>query len=451
MKLYKTNIKPLLDENKEELKDKLLIELRRVNATIATGENQSKQPLKRAKHIFEVSTAIDNLSSRAPLQLDDITKTVQDIKTGILIQSKSNFPEQAKKIDTKFSRLSLVLKESENALKQLNNEFNNYKNNSTTDYSTLTKAIDLINNNHAEIQVLADKFLNEIKSLSKSYVKILKDMKATYSVVVKRESWNGNSDYSNPYTISFYRTISPEVYEFIQNSTIETIAEIHPGWTGVKFQNHIGNIWNKLEIDPIEKWAPRQYRHDSASFWFDSWDIKYFHKYTIVEDDQQHDTEWEPVSEDVYEENFEFLGMALLTKPFGKFEEEADTKASPPGMGFVGNPQYGKWEKDNNGNSFWGWYGRYALFSNLLFYSTMGPIRYGTWNRYNTGYRGRRPFFGSTTGGSAMFGTHGTYTKQSPRFRNTSFARTGGFKRSAPSVRGASSSVRGGGPKSKGK
>ncbi|MCP3899412.1 MAG: hypothetical protein GY707_06845, partial [Desulfobacteraceae bacterium] len=98
--------------------------------------------------------------------------------------------------------------------------------------------------------------------------------------------------------------------------------------------------------------------------------------------------------------------------------------------------------------SFWSWYGKYALFSHFF----MGPMRYSSWHGYNTGYRGRRPYFGATSaGGAPRYGTHGSYTKSSSRFKNTSFSKMGGFKRAAPSVRGAGPSMRGGGPKAKGK
>ncbi len=32
----------------------------------------------------------------------------------------------------------------------------------------------------------------------------------------------------------------------------------------------------------------------------------------------------------------------------------------------IGNPSYGNWRQDNNGRSFWEWYGMYSLFSNVF-------------------------------------------------------------------------------------
>ena len=47
-----------------------------------------------------------------------------------------------------------------------------------------------------------------------------------------------------------------------------------------------------------------------------------------------------------------------------------------PGSQLVGNPHYGQWRTDSGGNSFWVWYGQFALIRDLL----GGPrIGYGAW------------------------------------------------------------------------
>lgn len=37
-----------------------------------------------------------------------------------------------------------------------------------------------------------------------------------------------------------------------------------------------------------------------------------------------------------------------------------------PGENLVGNPAYGEWKRDSSGDSFWSWYGKWALFSHLM-------------------------------------------------------------------------------------
>lgn len=46
------------------------------------------------------------------------------------------------------------------------------------------------------------------------------------------------------------------------------------------------------------------------------------------------------------------------------------------GSQYVGNPNYGNWQTNSSGGSFWEWYGKYALFSSLF---NRGPIGYGSW------------------------------------------------------------------------
>ena len=47
-----------------------------------------------------------------------------------------------------------------------------------------------------------------------------------------------------------------------------------------------------------------------------------------------------------------------------------------PGGQLVGNPHYGQWRTDSGGNSFWVWYGQFALMRDLL----GGPrVGYGAW------------------------------------------------------------------------
>lgn len=84
-----------------------------------------------------------------------------------------------------------------------------------------------------------------------------------------------------------------------------------------------------------------------------------------------------------------------------------------PGEQLVGNPRYGDWRQDSAGNSFWHWYGQYALLQALLgpriyygswypsrswsYYGDVGRHYYGTrsdtarWSRASTTYRDATP------------------------------------------------------------
>jgi len=50
------------------------------------------------------------------------------------------------------------------------------------------------------------------------------------------------------------------------------------------------------------------------------------------------------------------------------------------GSQYIGNPQYGHWQSNSGGTSFWAWYGMYSAFSHLT-----RPTYYNDWS-HNRGY-----------------------------------------------------------------
>ncbi len=296
---------------------------------------------------------------------------------------------------------------------------------------------------------MSQKLEEELDGLFKSYTKVLSDMKAEYFVKVKREAWDNRSDYYRPYFAEYVLNVPADVYEEVAASNADEIAKLTTGFFGASLHSKIGGLWDRLEIDPAAKWPGR--RVDTAVFLFLEWYAKYFHKYIIVEGEKKQETDWVEVEEETYADNIDYLGMALVTKPYGVFEDDAYKQAAPPGMGFVGNPEYGKWDKNKDGDRFWVWYGKYRLFSGLIVGPAAGMFMFSDWNRWHSHHRYQKPYFGKTSTGAAKYGTRGTYVRRSNLFRNSSFARRGGLKTQMPSMRGAGASFRGGGPGSRGK
>ncbi len=52
-----------------------------------------------------------------------------------------------------------------------------------------------------------------------------------------------------------------------------------------------------------------------------------------------------------------------------------------PGQQLVGNPQYGEWQTDSSGSSFWAWYGGYRLLGDLFDNRRIG---YDSWGRHRS-------------------------------------------------------------------
>ncbi len=141
----------------------------------------------------------------------------------------------------------------------------------------------------------------------------------------------------------------------------------------------------------------------------------YFQQYKVVVGEEQPNSdalvyrdetrEFVEVGKNLYDQYQPYLGMAILSKtPEG---EVTDTPF-PPGYQYVGNPQYGSWQNDGNGNQFWQFAGQYLLLS-TIFNAFDGPrVSRRDWGGYTTARRSSQPYFGSGN----RYGTGGTLTRQ---------------------------------------
>ena len=132
------------------------------------------------------------------------------------------------------------------------------------------------------------------------------------------------------------------------------------------------------------------------------------HKYQVVTDDKEWTTNWSEVPEKYYRQKAALLGMTLAVKKDGKVSDEAQ----PPGYAYVGDSRYGTWKQDSHGNSFWEFYGKFALMSHLFGMMTR-PVYRADYNTYDQYRSQNRPYFGK----NREYGTEGSYTKkQKPNF-----------------------------------
>ena len=116
----------------------------------------------------------------------------------------------------------------------------------------------------------------------------------------------------------------------------------------------------------------------------------YFHRYLVVLPEESSQTQWFEVPKNYYNKNIDFMGMALVTKKDGII----DNVVAPPGYSMVGDERYGRWREDNSGNSFWEFYGKYALISSL-FGGWYSPIHRNDYHAYQRDRAMGKPFFGS--------------------------------------------------------
>lgn len=444
--LYDTDLAPIMKKNDPQDAVKARIQINRINKVIQEARDQTKAPFSRMDRIRTAMTQTQSVYVRAGNSGRTVMEKIQALDTGPVAEAREKFPDALSKIDARFSPFSKMEKQTQAHLTVLEKEYQAFGASKPVDYAAFITSADAMDASLKEMDTLAPELEKDIAQLYLSYTKVLQDMKEDYYVTVKRESWDERSDSYNPGFTTFQRKVSPAVFQTLAETELESIADITPAYGRLNLKKHIGSTWDALEINPTENWPSR--RQNAATFWIENTKPVYFHKYIQETNGETKETDWVKVNPSFYEQNLDNLGMAVLSKPYGEFEP--DTQAAPPGMAYVGNSQYGEWKKDENGESFWSWYGRYAFFSSLFFFPP-SYYHYGSWNRWNKNYRYKKPYYGKTKSGAYTYGTRGTKIKRSPRYQNTNFAKTGGFKSRPASVRGGGSSLRGGGPKGKGK
>jgi hypothetical protein len=143
------------------------------------------------------------------------------------------------------------------------------------------------------------------------------------------------------------------------------------------------------------------------------------------------DEKWVDVSRTQYQAMEKNLGMAIEHKPAGKYDTESERVAQPAGFAYMAPPgqsnQYGHWEQQSNGTSFWVFYGQYALMRDLLFNHSYRPLDYREYHDYYTYRQRNETYYGRDTATQApKYGTAGTATQE--RYSGSTFAKSGGFQ-----------------------
>ncbi|MFP4348305.1 MAG: hypothetical protein ACOCWY_01070 [Thermodesulfobacteriota bacterium] len=141
----------------------------------------------------------------------------------------------------------------------------------------------------------------------------------------------------------------------------------------------------------------------------------HYHRYRVVQGDDAAVTDWLRVPEEFYQANEPFMGMVLAAKKEG----ENITEPIPPGYQYVGDTRYGNWRTDDRGRSFWEFYGKYALLSNL-FGGWYRPVYRDDYDAYRYNRSRNIPYFGRNN----QYGTSGAIVKQAkPDFYQRRMAR----------------------------
>ena len=433
--IYSDQLKPAIDRNDPEEESSIRTQLDRVNLARREALELARTPGTRMEFLREVSESAPQMVEDAGAQMVVLTASYRGLEA-MVNKARKDFPQKNDDLVTRYAPIKNLYDQAEGSLKTAQTEFRS----STPDYARLGDSVTMIKDNGEKLPQEGEALSAKVGELGRSYNKQLVDMKEEFTVTVGRTSWNESSDWPSEHDYQYApRQVDTPTYEYFSSLTQDTLAR----GRSVQIER---DRWNALQVNLTENWPSRY--DNSSEYWLSGTGVRNFHKYIETENDKRTETDWVEVDEDVYQANLENLGMDILSKPYGAYEEEALAEASPPGMSYVGNQRYGEWRRDNQGNSFWAWYGQYAFFS--MMFGGRRPYYYyrNDWNSWNSGYRGSRPYYGPS-GDTNRYGTRSARTRQ--QYAGSTFSRTGGFRAQDASVRGAGARARSGGPSRGGK
>jgi len=379
------------DDDNQMNKVKLIkSDLNHFKITLSKIINSSNKRLSLFNKILKNPNYLLNLKK------DFIKKLKNEEKILITISNnmKKKYSNRSSDIDKK---LQPILKE----IKIVYNKYDSLK----KEKNILVKLsiFDFLNKKEKTIFQTIDLVKFNILSLDYSEVKILKDIKIDSFVDVALYSWDSYSDFNTDKEDLIRKIrINKSIADYINKNNVEKIATV-PGFFKDYNCKTSENVCKNIVPKTHWKSLARSHGNDEGELWINNLINDYYFKYIIIKNDKKTETNWIKVSEDEFYKYYKSKGQTIYSKPYGYFIEEAIDTPSKVGSTLVGNPQYGEWKKDpNTGESFWSFYGKYMLFSNLIDMFTGHNYRYShrdynSWgNRYS--YQSRRDSFRKRNG-----------------------------------------------------
>jgi hypothetical protein len=384
-------IKPLMEKYRKE-------NLPKISQLIGLAKRAINASLEKSRHPATRMTCLADARDKAPQMLEESKAAFASMDTDfkgleiMTVKAQADYPKKKEDLGGRLAAIKNVYLSSGDSLKTVLRESAS----ETPDYAIFYDNYILITKKNAgEFLTMFKNLHGKLGELYRSYSKVLVDMKADYYVQVGRTSWDESSDWCVEHDYSYPAGLYCEATwdYFEQLPETQTLAAYSTGFFGGDHGNAqiAKNFWDTLRVSWKENWPSSS--DDNAEYWISDLPIKYYHKYIILENEVKKETDWQEVSEEVYEAHDEDSGMEIVSKPYGFYEEEKLTQASPVGLSKVGNEKYGAWKTDASGNSFWDWYVQYRFYNAI--FGLNQPYYRDEWNSWNRDYRGRKAYYGS--------------------------------------------------------
>lgn len=417
---FDREVAPLLTQNRRRDAQRLQVQVLAIDMLLGEADRFAAMPMRRRGFISDVRARYRERVKEAS-ESAARTKVLTANLSERARQAKTDFPLRQADIDKRTGALTVLETAMSLALLKVSTEAANADSAKFADMVVLDDNARIVSDNTSKLTEEAEDLTTQLAGLSKSYSKALADMKVGYLITVERWSWNEDDDYPSVHHFAYPpKEISGDLFDYFNTlpENLPYVARYTSGFFGGRTAVAGGvdaSRWEALDVSPKEEWP--SFSDDTAEFGF-RLSADYFHKYLVTEDGKVTETDWERVDESTFEQHVGDLGMDIVSKPYGAFEDEKIVNATPAGLAFVGNPRYGEWRAGNGGMSFWAWYGAYRLFGDLL--GTRGlPYSYrrDEWDSWSTGHRGK-PYYGEDKDRKERYGTGGYVTGSSNRYAN---------------------------------
>jgi len=379
----KSNLEEILkkdDSNDENNLRRLIKTSRDMNDKITKNRFSIEDKLNLYEDFKEKSFL---WTSNALEKADKIEKNLNKL-TDTIDSKKKLFPNRAKDIEARTNQQIAMIKESILHIKEINGE---------KDIVKFLKIKDFAANKTSVLLNIIIEKNNEIEELSNSKTRILKEARILNFIEGKVFSWDDYSDWNTEKSKVFNKIpISNEMANKINKRNIEMIAS-YPAFIGAyncKTDKDICKIFEKIMVN--REFASRG--HTKGELYLNNIIYKYQFKYIDIENGKEVEHNWTEVTENVFYKYASYVGHEIMSKPYGVFANESMKQPNPVGISKVGNKEYGEWKKDpETGESFWSFYGKYMLFSQLInTFSGNNNHKYyrSDYNNWNTNYRNAR-------------------------------------------------------------
>lgn len=455
-------VKPVIDDYASSKQAELLKQLGEVEVKVARAKELGNDPATWIKRVDETrANPAAVVTTATQMRTADVAANNQLVHTANT--AKVSWPAQSSEIDKRVKAVTDKQIASAEAVAKLEAEAAK----SSPNYAVMRTLADQADALHRQFTDGDRAVRGQLAELSVAETHTVVDMRVDGEIEVSRTSWDenvdgGEQDYSYP----AIKSSDAELLAYMSGiAPGSVIAKTDGGFWGSSFNlTTDGGIdrkmWDKMKIDHDKD---RPSGHNSAEYYLDAIEFTTCYKLKVLKDGKP-DASGAPKGDDACkqyttasdraagmywteaeEANFDVIGMDIYSKAPGDFADQATDAASPPGIVYVGNPQYGEWKQSADGTSFWEFYGPYLFFQRLIGGSNPHYYRseFDTWNR---DYRRKDRDYYAGTAAAPRFGAASAATAS--RFPNGNYSKS---KLGSVSVRSAGPSLRGGGPGGGGK